>query len=43
MTSTSDIIMDLALLAKKYEKLTMKKGGFNKEGKRNCYNCDEPG
>jgi hypothetical protein len=43
MASTSELDVDLAFLAKKYGKLTMKRGSFTKERKRNCYNCEEPG
>jgi hypothetical protein len=38
MTSTSELDVDLAFLAKKYGKF-----GFTKGRKGNCYNCDEPG
>ena len=43
MTSTSELDVDLAFFAKKYGKFTVKKGGFTKEKKRFCYNCDESG
>jgi hypothetical protein len=44
MTSTSALDTNLAFLAKKYGKNSMKKGSFTpKEKRRSCYNCDEPG
>jgi len=44
MTSTSELDVDLAFFAKKYGKFSMKKGGgFSKEKRRVCYNCNEPG
>ena len=41
MTSTSELNTDLSFFAKKYGKFTVKKGGFSKERKRTCYNCNE--
>jgi hypothetical protein len=44
MTSTSELDVNLAFLAKKYGKHSMKKSSFSSQEKRiTCYNCDESG
>ena len=44
MTSTSDLQVDLAFFAKKWNKNFGKKGSsFSSDKRRTCYNCDEAG